>query len=240
MESGDPVPDRPGRFLCDLSTCDLSESVQVSNFGIVFHAATKTNCSDNNEVPVEGIFRLAFGGSIETLAMAGESANPSPFPGGNTYGRFSGEVGIQNDGIAVFKGRASGVTNQGVIWRCDPLSCPGTIAEAFVVDGDPDPFGNTVGRLSAIGINDAGDVSFYARVNQVLARDGFGIYIRRDATNLLERVAVKGDLVPDAPIPSVFTRVEKPGAMSSGGRLAFRGKMKASGGPTAQGVFLFE
>lgn len=230
----DPIPDRPGRIICD-----LGEGVGASTFGIAFRATTKLDCTDIGEVALDGVFRLAFGGAIETVALTGEMSNPSPFVGGTSYNQFDSVPAIEDDGIVAFAAATTGVQISDFIFRCDPGLCPVAPAEVWVESGEVDASGYALSRFDAIGINDAADVVFWSLARSVLSGQGPAIYVKRDGTGTFERIAGKGDQVPDQLLGSVFGKVRLP-SMSPGGRIVWRSKMKRVVGGGTDALFLYE
>ena len=232
---GDAVSDRPGREICDLLPSDGVIHTRVSNYGIAFVADTKFDCADPFELPLRGFFRQAFGGPIETLALQGEATVVA----GTTYSGIAGSVSINNVGTVAFNTRSVGVVSDSGIYRCEVGLCPGTFAELIMRDGQSDGMGNVLKRPSHVGITDAGDVAFYNSVWNATGSDGLGVYFFRDADSSFDRGAVRGDL---APLPGgavgVFKRVYAPGCMSTGGRVAFRAKVKSSG--SSEAIYTFE
>lgn len=229
----DPVSDRPGRFLCS-----ISDRFGASTYGIVFHGVTKLDCTDTLEIPLEGMFRVAFGGLIETVALQGEQSHPFLGVGGTVYGSFSEAPVIENDGIVAFLGTTSGVAATQIIFRCDPALCPAIPAQAWVQTGDSDPFLFTVSKFSGVGISDAADVVFEATVNE-LGSKARAIYVKREVSAILERIVARDDPVPGVVPASIFGELREP-SVSPGGRIAWRARIKRVIGGGTDGIFLFE
>ena len=230
---GDLVPDRPGR-----SFCDIEEGIGASSLGVAFRATTQLDCTDLLEIPLTGVFRWS-GGAIETIAMQTEQAQPFLFVGGTTYGNFSVNPAMANDGSVVFVAETAGVVNTHVIYRCDAGACPALPATSIVLAGDTDGVGNTVSTFfTGLSVADTLDVAFHTRVTDINSRRGRGIYVYRDATASLERIASKEDIAPGV-APGIYRRVYAPD-MSSMGRIAFRAKVKRLAGGSVTGIYLFE
>jgi hypothetical protein len=235
-----PVPDRPGRFICS-----LPDEAGASDFGIAFRAPTKLDCGDILEVAAHGIFRLAFGGTLETVAMVGEPALALHVGGAVSYQRLSGVPRIEASGLVAFEARITGAVTEDIVYSCGPATaCPGGQALPVVYEGQLDGSGAavTLSRFESVDIANGGDRAFQTLVNQpgfpTGKNRGIGIYIYREASGTLERVAVKGDDAPDT-LPAEFRKIYLPD-LSPNGRLAFRGKVKRAGGPGALGVYIYE
>jgi hypothetical protein len=236
----EPVLDIPGRELCSIDPV-----VSASDWGIAFRGSTKIDCTSGVEYPLQGVFRMQYGGVVETLALQALASNPFPGPSGTSYEKFDLPPVIEDDGVVAFGARidafdggVAGIDSQ-VIFRCDPAVCPATYAEVAVPQGLADGSGNTVSKLVALGINNDGDIAFHARVKASEGPNGRGIYVFRGATSALERIAVSGDAVPDAAPGTTFRKVLEP-SMSSGGRISFQAKTKARSARAALGLFLFD
>lgn len=234
LTKNDPVPDRPGRFFCQ-----LPEEVGVSDYGIAFRAPTKLDCGDLVEEPVYGMFRFPFGGAIETVAFVGEPA-VVPTLAGMSYLRLDGIPQIDVTGRLAFAGRTNGAVKEDDVFSCVPAQpCIAVVREAVSVGGT----NISLSRFKGVDIADGGDIVFQAVVNQqgyfTGINRGIGVYIYRVLSGTLERVAVKGDAAPDT-LPATFRRIYLPDS-SPGGRVAFRGKAKrANGGGGIIAMFLYE
>jgi len=125
------------------------------------------------------------------------------------------------------------------VFLCDPATCPAAPANAAVTRGELDDAGNALSTFSNPGVSNLGDVAFSSRVS----RPGFhgsGVYIRH-ATSDIETLALTGDPVPPPSPTAVFKRLTDPPAMSPGGKVTFRGRIKASAAPrNRRGIFLAE
>lgn len=229
----DAIPDRPGRELC------VFGEVAASSFGIAFGASTKDDCT-GGETPRFGIFRLPFGGAVETVALEGEPAEPVPGPGGTVYGSLDDEPpGIENDGITVFQSSTAGLLTTNALYSCDPSTCPASPAVAAVKVGDTDPVGNAFRRMSSPSVSDAGDMVFSATTTGPAGL--IRALYRRLAGGMLEILADEGDLVPGASPPAEVRRFGPP-RVSPGGRIAFRAVLRNLSPPrnTRRGIFVIE
>jgi hypothetical protein len=227
----DLVPDRPGRHLCTL------ETYAASTYGVAFRAETQLDCANNLEPPVAGLFRFAFGGPIETVALQGEPCEPIPGPGGTTYGLVPGPPAISNTGIVAFRADTAGILRNNNLYRCDPATpCPATIAETAVRMGDLDDAGNAFQLFSAPGVSDVGDVAFQARAGD--RRRVSGIYIAHVGGDI-ETVALVNDTAPGVTPLATFTTFNTPPTMSPGGRVAFKGTVRAVLAPRIRREALF-
>ena len=198
----DPVPDRPGRELCQLQALD------ASIFGIAFLAATRLDCASTTEAPLLGVFRKPFGGAVVTVALQGDPANPVLPPGGTTYGVLLGAPAVENDGIVAFRAVTTGLFVNDILYLCDPASCPTVPAEAAVKQGDPDGNGSFFERFSSPALSDAADIAFQAKVNEGLRASG--IYIRRAAGGTIDTVARTNDVAPGVSPTAQFRVARSP------------------------------
>jgi len=233
----DLVDDRPGRELCHLY------EPAASDFGVAFYADTKEDCADGGEFTRRGVFRLAYGGSIETIALEGEPCEPEPGTGGTTYGLIRNGPDIANDGSVVFKARTTGILSNSVLYLCDFATCPAAPAEAAVNQGQADPDGNVFKYFSTPAVSDAGDMAFKAR-GRGATGTVTGVYVRRGDWTL-ETIALTEQLVPNLLPQSQFSKIRAKGSgidMSSGGRVAFKAKVKRTLPPrfNLEGIFLAE
>jgi hypothetical protein len=217
-----------GRTICEIG------EYAASSYGIAFRAPTQVDCTDTLEVPVEGVFRRAFGGGLETLALVGGASEPDP--PNTTYGRVSRPPAIANDGTVAFWSYISGVNAAG-IFVCDPATCPVPampvlVAQEGVADAADQPPNNDLVRFSAPGISDTGDVAFAASLVGASGRLK-GIFRYRQATGLIETVALRNGVAPkvDAGDPDAqFRRFVTPPRMSAGGRIAFQATVRRVSG----------
>ncbi|OGS03886.1 MAG: hypothetical protein A3G41_07095 [Elusimicrobia bacterium RIFCSPLOWO2_12_FULL_59_9] len=241
VQKGDELDDIAGRFFCALLQVD------ASNFGIVFKASTKEDCDDDTESSKVGMFRMPFGGAIETMALEKAGSEPFPDVGGTKYDEFTGSPSIENGGIVAFSATTKGLLAKENLYLCDPgVGCPtladpevftagDIIPEAPVQAGDADACGGDFVNFGAPALSDAGDMAFSARSTKGVR----GVYIHRFATDALEAVACKGDLVPDV-LDGEFTNFSD-ASMSTDGKVGFRGSFKQPVAPKkSQGIFVFE
>jgi hypothetical protein len=232
----DPVSDRAGRAFCSF------EHLAASNFGIALAATTKEGCSDEEEIPARGVFRMAFGGSIETIALEGEKSEPFPDPTGTFYGSLTRVPAISNNGIVAFHASMGGILAGDALYVCDPAAnCPGTSGPAVVAQrGDVTAEGDALRTISGPGVSDAGDVAFKARASKPAA---VGIY--RVSGGEVEAVARKHDPAPKLdPLEPFgeFRSFRGNLTMSPGGRIVFMAKVKRVIGPkrNRRGIFVLD
>jgi hypothetical protein len=231
----DSLVDPPDRKFCSFNALD------ASNFGIVFRASTqKDDCTaSTQDTSRVGIFRKQFGGAVETIALESRPSNPAPAPGGTQYREFFGEPAIENSGIVTFRASTKNLFSLEILFLCDPATCPAAPADAPVQQGDDDGNGNTFRSFSSPVLSDAGDMAFQAQTKTPGGGTTSGVYIRR-ANGDIDTVALK-QLTPVPDLPgATFLFFGQP-AMSSGGDVAFKAKVKATAKPkNREGVFLFE
>jgi hypothetical protein len=233
----DPVPDRPGREFCSF----IALTDPASLFGIVFGASTKLDCADNAEQPLEGVFRKPFVGAVSTLALQGEPSEPFPAPGGTTYASFVGSPAIENGGDVAFVANTAGIVATSAVYLCDAIGCPAAPADAAVERGQPDDDGDLFRAFSQPAISMAGDIAFSARVDPVSGSGvTHGLYVRR-ATTDIETIAKTGDPVPGVVPAATFRFLLHPPAMSPGGKIAFKARIRRSVSPrNREGIFIVE
>jgi hypothetical protein len=243
VAKNDPVPDRPGHFICS-----LAEAVHASEWGISFRATIKADCGDDNEAARSGQFRMQYGGPIETLGLTGEASNPFPGAFGTTYKSFSksstsGKAEkaptINNDGTVVFLAQTQGLVGESIIFRCRTAFCPATHAEDIIRPNTIVAPGVSVNKFVEAGISSAGDVSFLARVDDFPAASrGKGVYLYRGATGTFDRIAVKG-----APVPGTagdeYRRIFSP-TISPSGKVAYLAKVRSPGGQNVIHIYLVD
>ena len=102
-----------------------------------------------------------------------------------------------------------------------------------------DDAGNAFSSFSTPSVSTAGDIAFSSRVGSP-GFHGSGVYIRQIGGDIVT-VALTGDPVPPPSPTAVFKKLTDPPAMSPGGKVAFRGRIKASVSPrNRRGIFLAE
>lgn len=248
----DPVPDRAGREFCGFT------AVAASNFGIAFRAQTRPDCTLATGTR-EGIFRMPFGGAIETIALQNETSGPFPDLGGTDGTKYSsadGSLGsplIENSGIVGFQALTSGIVTIRALYLCDPAaSCPtfttppngmpgDVIAETAVFQGQTDDDANTFQTLSEPALSDGGDIAFTAEGRTPGGKDTRGVYIRRFADGDIETIVLQGNSVPGVVPAAEFTSFVQP-SMSADGKVAFKATIRATNPPRKRrvGIFLFQ
>ncbi len=211
------------------TVCSIGE-YSASSYGIAFRATTQLDCLDTLEAPIDGIFRRAFGGGVETLALVGGASAPDPM--NTTYGGVARPPAITNDGTVAFWSSITGVGAAG-LFVCDPATCPvpsmpTLVAQEGTADASDQPPNNDLIRFSAPAISDAGDVAFHATLVGASGRLK-GIFVYRQGTGLIETVALKDGVAPkvDAGDPdALFRRFVAPPRMSAGGRITFQATVR--------------
>ena len=232
---GDAVTDRPGREFCSFG--DLA----ASSFGVAFRADTKLDCADAGESPVEGVFRKAVAGAVETVALLGDPAEPFSSPGGTTYVGFIGSPAIENTGAVAFTGSVTGVIATSGLYRCDPGTCPAAPASALLVRGNVDQDGNAFRSFSQPAISSARDVAFLSKMSGGPGGVFNGVYVRR-AAGTVDTIAKTGDPVPNSSPAATFRIIVNRGpAMSPAGKVAFKARIKRFVRPkNREGIFVAE
>ena len=227
---GDAVPDRAGREFCSLL------AVRGSSFGIAFTATTKLDCTDMLEIPLTGVFRRPTAGVVATIALVGEPTSIGP----TTYTGFRGAPAIANIGDVSFQADLAG-TPSAALFRCNVATCPAAPATGAVERGEADVSGNAISFFSQPSVSNVGDLVFNARVSGGPAGVSNGVFVWRAATDMIEPVALKNDSVPGI-IGAVFrSLLQGPPAISSGGKIAFKAKIKRPASPRNRyGIFIEE
>lgn len=235
------IPDPAG---AGLRFCTFTR-LAASNYGIAFFAGTKTNCADNSEDTVVGVFRAQPGSppTIETLALEGRAA----LPGGSRYNEIGGFLSINNAGTVAFKSSTRlNLALEDVVYRCG-IGCglSGTLAEVVVKVGDSDGNGNTIRNISSPNIDDAGDIAFSAESKDPLTKQTIsGVY--KKVGGVINTLAIEGLTPVPAPagVDSFISLYDKRISMSTGGKVGFKAKVS---GPypipkpdRKAGMFLFE
>jgi len=235
VAKNDPVPDRPGRYVCELFT----DRPAVSDWGIAFRAQIKFDCGDINETALVGHFRLAYGGAIETIALEGEVSLPFVGAGGTTYATFKNASAIEDDGVVAFVAKTDGLERVENVYLCDPAVCPATYADDIVRHETLVAPGTEVKHFVEVTISNAADVSFRSRVdNSFAGKRGKGIYTYRKATGTFDRIAVKEDEV--IPMTGIEYRRVFLHSTSPQGRIAFRAIVRTVGGKRTIGIYLVD
>ena len=214
---GDPAPDG-GTF----TALGPPTGPALNDLGeIAFIASSSTG---NTQLLVRSA-----GGTLRTVATTGD-----PLPGGGTIARFTASdtdalVDLNNQGdVAFFASPPS--TIQGGVY----LSSGGTLRK-IVAANDPAPIGGTFTGFggccyeSHLALNDNGDVSFYAWLNNSSLQ---GIFLSSGGT--IRKVAVLGDSAPGGGTLSPDVNRH---ALSESGAVAFSGYLNPGPG-TSQAVFL--
>lgn len=228
-----------GRAICEIG------EYAASSYGIAFRAATQVDCTDALETPVDGVFRRAFGGGFETLALVGNASEPDPM--NTTYGGVSRPPAVTNDGTVAFWSFITGLNAAG-LFVCDPAICPAPtmpvlVAQEGIADASDQPPDNDLIRFSAPGISDAGDVAFHASLVGASGRLK-GMFVYRQATGLIETIAMKNGVAPKVAAgdpDALFRRFVAPPRMSAGGRMAFHATVRRVSGTQRlrRGVYAF-
>jgi hypothetical protein len=188
---------------------------------IAFIASTSTGSTQLLVLSPDGTFR--------SVAKTGD-----PLPGGGTIARFTASdsdalVDLNNQGdVAFFASPPS--TVQGGVY----LSSGGTLRK-IVAANDAAPIGGTFTGFGGccyegqLGLNDNGDVSFYAWLNNSSLQ---GIFLSSGGT--IRKVAVLGDPAPGGGtlLPDLSRH-----ALSDSGAIAFSGYLNP-GSNVSQAVFL--
>ncbi len=219
--------------------CQLGE-FDASDFGIVLRALTKVDCTDALETALYGIFRIAFSGAHETLALVGGPSEPTPPT--TFYNSLDPSPVIANNGMVAFSATVAGLAVG--LFRCDPAVCPGTAlpvlaVQAGVASAADQPADNDLTKLTAPGVSNAGDVAFGALL---VGPNGSqrGVFVHRAGSGLVETLALQDNPAPrNPPDPDAFFRSFYPPTMSSGGRVAFRARVRTSAG-NRRGVYVAE
>jgi hypothetical protein len=231
----DAVADRPGREFCSFG------ELSASAYGVAFRAETKMDCANNAEPELEGVFRKPILGLVETLALAGEPAEPFPSPGGTTYVSPVGEPTIENLGTVAFLATSAGVTSTSALYICDPVGCPPALADAAVNRGDLDDDGAGLRAFSRPAISLAKDIAFAAKADPPNGAPYYAMYVRRFATTDIEQIARTNDTVPGLVPSAIFRFHLEPPSISAGGKIAFKSRIRRSVSPkNRQAVFIVE
>jgi len=222
----DTAPGPPSRAICE-----LPERIGASSYGIVFVAGTSgDDCTSYPVGALDGVFRIAFGGSLETIALEGD---PSPI--GGIYSKFASLPQINDSGDVVLVTEVTNPDARDAVLLCETgTSCPGaTMPVEIIQTGGFDDSGARLSRFAAPDISNAGEIVFQARYDDVFAtpRRGLAIYAYSGGTPT--RIAGKKAPAP-GPSAGIFRRLFYPD-ISPGGVITFGAKAKyeAEGGVRA-------
>jgi len=233
-----PVSNVPGRELCGI------RKLAASAYGVVVKGESKDDCTDNAEIGLLGLFRKAYNGPLEMLAILGGPAQPDPAPGGTTYSDLGKRFDMNDSGQVVFLARTAGVSSKRSLYLCD-TACPATPAEQAVPMNMLAPNGDPISDLRAIStrISNAGEIAFWARTKGLNGRSTF--ILLRQTNGTLVTVAEEGGVAPklDPADPiALFRRFDREISISPGGRVAFKAKIKRAYGPkrSRDAIFAYE
>jgi hypothetical protein len=224
-----PAAGPPARVICE-----LPERISASVFGIVFIAGTGVgDCATYPAGGLDGVFRMEFGGSIETIALEGESS-----PIGGSYTKFDSLPQLNDAGDVVFVTEVANPDAVDVVLLCEEgADCPaGSAPIEIVQNGGVDTAGATLSRFGAPDISNAGEIVFQARYDDPFAipRRALGIYVHTGG--LPSRIAGKKDPAPGAS-PGIFKRLFFPD-ISPDGIIAFGAKAKYEDEGAVRAIFV--
>lgn len=221
VRTSDPVVDQPGRLICDLMEFDATD------FGIAFAARTKSACGAN-EASVIGVFRMSFGGGVQTIAMEGAPADPA----GTTYDALDDRPSLDEVGFLTFRSEPPELPRSPRIFLCDPVACPAAKAVPVAIKGTLDDTGKALGGYSEAVLGPPGELVFAAKYT-----GGCGIFVRR-ADGEIAAVQRKGDVL--ASVGGALQCGLLP-SMSPGGKIVFIDNVQPlPRGSRYVGVFLVE
>ena len=230
----DPVTDRAGREFCRFG------ELAASSFGVAFRADTQLDCANSAEVPLSGVFRKAFVGTVETLALAGDASEPFPSPGGTTYASFVGRPSIENAGTVAFQASTAGVTATSVLYLCQPGLCPASPADAALTRGELDDDGAAFRAFSSPAISAAKDIAFTAKADPPAGSPYYALYVRRFSGDV-EQLARTNGVVPGLSPTATFRMHLNDPSISAGGKVAFKSRIRRGVAPrNREGVFVVE
>lgn len=192
--------------------CRTAQALGASDWGIAFNAVTKMDCGDDLESSRRAVVRLQFGGTLETLALENDPADPVPVSGGTRYDSLAGNPAINDSGTVAFQATTKGLLSLQVIYVCTGSPCA-----AAVVQGDADADGRSFSALSLPGIDDDGAIAFSGGFRMLGGLRGSGVWKRPAGGGAPEAVAVTGQLGFD---DFAFKAIRPPG-MSGDGAVAF-------------------
>lgn len=215
--------------------CSLT-AVRASSFGIAFTAVAQLDCTDTMETPRAGVFRRSTGGVLAVVALVGEATSIGP----TTYAGFRGTPAIANVGDVSFQADLVG-TPTSALFRCNVATCPAAPATAAVESGELDINNNAIRFFSQPSVSNAGDLVFNARVSGGPAGVSNGVFVWRAASDTVEPIVMKNDPVPSSPGAVFVNLLQGPPAISSGGKIAFKAKIKRPAAPRIRiGLFIEE
>ena len=87
----------------------------ASDFGIAFAARTKSACGAT-EASIIGVFRMSFGGGVQTIAMEGAPADPA----GTTYDALDDRPSLDEVGFVTFRSEPPELPRSPRLFLCDP------------------------------------------------------------------------------------------------------------------------
>ena len=228
---GDSLPAPFGTY----EFCALT-AVRASIFGIAFTAVAQQDCTDGLETPRVGVFRRSTVGVLAAVALQGELTSI----GATTYAGFRGTPAIANVGDVAFQADIVG-TPSAALFRCNVAACPAAPATAAVERGEVDINNNAIRFFSQASVSNAGDLVFNARISNGPEGISNGVYVWRAATDTVEPVVLKNDSVPGSPGAFFVNLLLGPPTISSGGKIAFKAKIKRPAAPRIRiGVFIDE
>ena len=201
--TGDVAPGTGGSIFSRLDTPAINESGDV-----VFRGYLDGTITDYG-------FWTRRAGSLALLARTGDE---SPDSGGRTFKLLLSERNINELGEVIFWGSDTlgGLDTQSAAWA----GTAGALREiARTGDLAPGTFGRTFRGVSNARLNDLGDAAFGALLETGSSTIDAGIW--RESNGVLELVARKGDVAPQAG-GGTFDRFFTPD-FNSAGQVAFRG-----------------
>lgn len=221
--------------------CQLNRTVAASAYGIAFTAITSPSCGSGASTS-QGVFRMPYGGVIETIAESGGAAEPLAF--GSVYGRLArnvSEVAISDDGHVAFRTQIKGPVRGNAVYMCNATTCPSIDLPALVVrEGQAAPNGGNFRSFSRPSVNNFGDVAFQAVVR---GGPGQGIYLWRDpgGPGAVDVIAERGDPIDtlEGFLASIIQLRHTP-VMSPSGRVAFLATLRVSTGKRPVAILVYE
>lgn len=221
--------------------CQLNRTVAASAYGIAFTAITSPSCGSGVSTS-QGVFRMQYGGLIETIAESGGPAEP--LASGGVYGRLArnvSEVAISDEGHVAFRTQLKGPIRGNAVYMCNATTCPSIDLPTLVVrEGQVAPNGGTFRSFSRPSVNDFGDVAFQAIVR---GGPGQGIYqwIDSGGSGVVEAIAERGDPIDTlGGFLASIIQVRHTPVMSPMGRVAFLATLRVSTGKRAVAILVYE